>query len=197
MLPVRLPSAITVARVAAVEIAVHWRWVLALALGTVLLAGSVLPERFPGWDTPTVWLTSAAAVLAGEVMLLLHELSHAVAARGRGQEVQRIIFHGFLAETVLGAGVRAPRHEVVISLAGPGTNLALAGALAALRVVLPANGPASLLVLTLVLGNAAIAAASLLPVGASDGRRALTALAVLLSPPGSGAERHTRRHTER
>jgi Zn-dependent protease len=173
----RLPGVIPVARVAAVEIAVHWRWVVALSLGTILLE-KVLPGRFPGWDAPTLWLTSATAVVAGEVMLLLHELSHVFAARGRGHPVERIVFHGFAAETVLGrsAAVCAPRHEVVIALVGPGTNLALAGAAAALRPVLPADSPAALLALLLVLGNTAMAAMSLVPVGPSDGRRALLAL---------------------
>jgi Zn-dependent protease len=173
----RLPGVIPVARVAAVEIAVHWRWLVALTLGTMLLA-TILPGRFPAWDAPTLWLTSAAAVLAGEVMLLLHELSHVFAARGRGHAVERIVFHGFVAETVLGvqAQVCAPRHEVLIALVGPGTNLALAGGLAAVRLLLPAGSPASLLALLLVLGNAAMAAMSLLPVGRSDGRRALAAL---------------------
>lgn len=173
----RVPSAFTVAHVAAVDIAVHWRWVAALSLSTILLAASVLPGRFPTWDTPTLWLTSAAAVLAGELMLLLHELSHAFAARGRGRQVQRIIFHGFLAETVLGAerGLPLPRHEMFIALAGPGTNLALAGLLSALRLLLPTDSPAALLALLLILGNAAMATASLVPVGPSDGRRALSA----------------------
>jgi Zn-dependent protease len=173
----RLPGSFPVARVAAVEIAVHWRWVAALTLGTILLA-TVLPGRFPGWDAPTLWLTSAAAVVAGEVMLLLHELSHVFAARGRGHAVQRIVFHGFAAETVLvgSAQVCAPRHEVLIALVGPGTNLALAGAAAALRLVLPADSPGAVLALLLALGNTAMAAMSLLPVGPSDGRRALLAL---------------------
>ena len=173
----RPPSAVTVTRVAAVEIAVHWRWVVALVLSTILL-GTVLPGRFPAWDAPTLWLTSAAAALAGEVMLLLHELSHALAARGSGHEVRRIIFHGFLAETVLGvhSELPPPRHDMLIALAGPSTNLVLAGGLAGLRLMLPANSPVSLVALLLVLGNTAMLAMSLLPVGPSDGRRALAAL---------------------
>ena len=176
MSPVRLPSAITVARVAAIDIAVHWRWGAALGLCTILLAGTVLPDRFPAWDAPTVWLTSAAAVVAGEAMLLLHELSHAVAARGRGQEVERIVFHGLMAETVVGSGEPAPGHELMIALVGPGANLGLAGLLAAARLLLPSEGPASLVALLLVLANLAMAGLSLLPVGRSDGRRALSAL---------------------
>jgi len=173
----RLPGAIPVARVAAVEIAVHWRWLVALTLGTILLA-TILPATFPAWDAPTLWLTSVTAVVAGEIMLFLHELSHVVAARGRGHAVERIVFHGFVAETVLGGPAQAcaPGHEVLIALVGPGTNLALAAGLAALRLVLPPGSPGALLALLLILGNTAMAAMSLLPVGPSDGRRALVAL---------------------
>jgi Zn-dependent protease len=173
----RLPGSIPVAHVAAVEIAVHWRWLVALSLGTIVLE-AILPGRFPRWDTPTLWLTSATAVVAGEIMLLLHELSHVLAARGRGHAVERIVFHGFVAETVLGmpAQVCAPQHEMLIALVGPGTNLALAGAAAALHVILPPDSPVALLALLLALGNTAMAAMSLVPVGPSDGRRALLAL---------------------
>ena len=78
-----------------------WRWVPVLVLGTWLLAVNVLPARFPLWEVSTNWLTAGAAVLAGELALLLHELSHALVARGRGQEVTRIIFHGFRAQTMV------------------------------------------------------------------------------------------------
>ena len=70
----------------AIEIRVNWRWLPILVLGTWLLAQNVLPASFPGWAIGTNWLTSAAVVLAGEVALLLHELSHAMVARGRGSE---------------------------------------------------------------------------------------------------------------
>ena len=169
-----LPS-VTVARVAAIDIAVHWRWWVVLALGTSLLAGPVLPARFPSWDEPTLWLTSVAVVLAGELMLLLHELSHALVARGRGQTVQRIIFHGMLAETVLGEGVPTPRHDAVIALVGPATNLVLAALAQTLRVTFEPTGPLGVLMLLLMLANLAMAATSLVPVGASDGGRVLRA----------------------
>jgi Zn-dependent protease len=171
----RPPTAFTIARVQAIEITLNWRWVPVLALGTYLLGQNVLPARFPAWELGTSWLTALAVVLAGEFALLLHELSHALVARGRGQEVLRIVFHGFQAETVCGAGLPAPAHEALIALVGPGVNLALAGLLAVLRVVLATQGPLDVALLLLVICNAAMAVMSLVPIGASDGGRALRA----------------------
>ena len=172
----RLPRAFTVARIQAIEITLNWRWVPVLVLGTFLLAQNVLPARFPLWEVGTTWLTSAAVVLAGELALLLHELSHALAARGSGQHVTRIIFHGFQAETIAAEGLPGPGHEALIALVGPGMNVALAGLSEAVRLAFATQGPLDVALLLLVLGNVAMAAMSLLPVGGSDGRRALSAL---------------------
>jgi Zn-dependent protease len=167
---------VTVARVQAIEITLNWRWMPVLVLGTWLLAQNVLPARFPTWELGTFWLTSATIVLAGEVALLLHELSHALMARGRGQEVLRIVFHGFQAETVCGEGLPTPAHEALIALVGPGVNLALAGLLALARMTLATDGPIDVALMLLAVGNVAMAAMSLVPIGGSDGGRALSAL---------------------
>jgi Zn-dependent protease len=162
--------------VQAIEITLEWRWAPVLVLATWLLAQNVLPARFPTWELGTSWLTAAAAVLAGEAALLLHELTHALLARSRGLRVRRIIFHGFQAQTVVDDDdVTAPSQEMLIALAGPATNLALAGLAQAARVALVSQGPLDAFLLMLCIGNAAAAALSLLPVGASDGARALNA----------------------
>lgn len=172
----RPPTAFTVARVQAIEITLNWRWVPVLVLGTWLLAQNLLPARFPTWALQTSWLTASGVVLAGEVALLLHELSHALVARGRGQEVLRIVFHGFQAETVCGEGLPSPQHEALIALVGPGMNVLLAGALQAIRLVLATSGPLDVALLLLVLGNLGMVVMSLVPIGTSDGGRALSAL---------------------
>jgi len=172
----RPPRAITVARVQAIEITLDWRWAPVMFLGTWLLAQNVLPARFPAWEISTSWLTSAAAVMAGEAALLLHELSHAALARRKGQRVRRIVFHGFHAHTLVDKGTPQPRDEAFIALVGPGLNLALAVAVQAMRIALGTQGPVDVVLLMFGLGNAATAALSLLPLGASDGARALSAL---------------------
>ena len=171
----RPPSALTVARVQAIEITLNWRWVPVLVLGTWLLAHDVLPSRFPRWEIGTSWMTAAAIVLAGEVALLLHELTHALVARRRGQQVLRIVFHGFQAETVCGEGSPEPMQELIIALVGPGVNLGLAWVLWAVRLVIDVQGPLDVALVLLTLGNLGMALMSLVPIGGSDGRRALRA----------------------
>ncbi len=175
----RPPRALTVARVRAIDITLDWRWAPALALCTYLLAQNVLPARFPGWEWSTTWLTASAAVLAGEAALLLHELTHAALARARGVHVREIVFHGFHARTVVDAGSGVPSGEVLIALGGPCVNVILAGLAQVVRLVLVSQGPFDVFLLMLVVGNAAAAALSLLPLGGSDGARALSGLRLL------------------
>ena len=171
------PRAVTVARVQAIEISLTWRWIPVVALGTWLLSQSVLPSRFPTWNLLTSWLIGGTAVLAGEAALLLHEVSHALVARWYGQRVTRIVFHGFVAETIVEPSEGpSPTHDLVIALAGPTINLLLAGLVEIARIALLSRGPLDVLLLMLVLGNAAAAVMSLLPLGASDGARAVRAL---------------------
>jgi Zn-dependent protease len=174
----RPPGAITIARVQAIEISVNWRWAPVLVLGTWLLAQNVLPARFPAWELSTTWITSAAAVIAGEAALLLHELSHALVARRHGQHVSKIVFHGFLAETLVGEGLPTPSQVALIALVGPATNLMLAGLAEIVRIMVASQGPLDAFLLMLMLGNAATAAMSLVPLPGSDGARALRALKV-------------------
>ena len=178
---IRPASDITVARVHATEILFNWRWLPVMALGTWLLAQHVLPARFPAWELSTTWITSAAAVLASEAALLLHELSHALVARWHGQQVRRIVFHGFIAETIVGDGLPARSQVVLIALVGPAINVALGGLAVLWRVTFATQGALDVFLLTLIVGNAAAAAMSLLPVGSSDGARALNALNLVRS----------------
>ncbi len=164
---------ITVAYLSEIEIAIHWRWAPIVVLGTALLGYSVLPAKFPAWDVQQTWIVSALAVLACEAALLLHELSHALVARSKGQKVLRIVFHGLIAETQLHG---EPSHDFAAALSGPAANIALAGILWAFRVAVSAEGPIDVLLLILVLGNLAMAVTSLQPFGDSDGARALRAL---------------------
>jgi Zn-dependent protease len=86
--------------------------------------------------------------------------------------VERIIFHGFMAETVLTA---EPPHDVLAALIGPAMNLTLAGLVEAVRIAFSSQGPLDVLLLLLVFANLVMAVASLQPFGQSDGARALRA----------------------
>lgn len=186
----RPPHAVTIARVQAIEITLAWRWAPIALLGTYLLAQNVLPARFPSWQLTTSWLTAGAAVLAGEIALLLHELGHALIARRDGLQVTRIVFHGFHAVTHVHSGHAAtlepPAHEALIAVVGPCVNLALVAVALGLRVALLSTGALDAFLLMLALGNAAAAVLSLVPVGGSDGARALRSAAAARRVRSSG-----------
>jgi len=158
-----------------IELAFHWRWAPILVLGTVLLGHSVMPWRYPAWQPELHWLTSVAVIVSGEAALLLHELSHALTARRSA----RIVFHGFVAETLLGDD--ANHDQAHVALAGPLANIGLAALAAAARVVLGSEGALDTFLLVALVSNIAMAAISLIPVGGSDGARVLRALALARS----------------
>jgi hypothetical protein len=170
-----LPGVVTVARVSAVDIAIHWRWLAALALGTIVLASYVLPVRLPGVEVWAVWLIALGAMLVSEATLLMHELGHAIAAKGLGQHVERIVFHGLMAETILGQAP-GPGREALIALTGPCISLLVGLVLAGSRLWLEHGSPLDTVALLLMLGNLGLAALSLVPIGHSDGGRAVRAL---------------------
>ena len=171
----RPPRALTVARVQAIEISLDWRWAPVLGLATWLLAHAVLPARFPTWDWSTTWLLAAAAVVSGEFALLLHEISHAWLAHSHGHRVRKIVFHGLHARTVL-ESIEVLDGEAVIALVGPLVNVVLAAFAECLRLAFVTEGPLDVFLLMLMVGNAAAAVLSLLPLGGSDGARALSGL---------------------
>jgi Zn-dependent protease len=171
----RPQRAVTVARVRAIEISLDWRWAPVLFLATWLLARNVLPARFPTWEETTFWLTALAAVLASEVALVLHEFGHAVVARRKGVRVSRIVFHGLHAVTHVDRD-SGDGGETLIALAGPAVNVALTGVALALRAAIASSGALDAFLLMLALGNAAAAILSMVPLGASDGARALSGL---------------------
>jgi Zn-dependent protease len=171
-----IPGVVTVARVSAVDIAVHWRWVAALALGTIVLASYVLPSRLPGMEGWTLWLVALGAMLVSEATLLLHELGHAVAAKGLGQQVERIVFHGLMAETILGQTAPGPGREALIALTGPCISILVGAAIAVTRLWLEPGSPLDAAARLLMFGNLGLAVLSLVPIGHSDGGRAVRAL---------------------
>ncbi len=170
------PSSVRLARVGGADLVLDPRWPLAAILLTTLVSESLLPVLFPTWSAPTRWLTGAVAVVAGEATILVHELSHAIAAALQGQGVRRITLIGLAADTDA-AEATSPGAEARVALVGPLVNAVLALAFWAVYAALPeTTTPAAFVVAILALGNAAAGAANLLPLPGSDGWRALRAL---------------------
>lgn len=171
-------------RIAGIPIRVHWSFVLVLALLAAREHGGAGDWR-EGLATITMTL-----MLFG--LVLLHELGHALTAQHLGVAVADIVLLpvGGVARLMLWPTAGWPRRELLITLAGPAVNLALALLLTPLVWSLSALGHYELddlitalsqpsligLVTTLWLGNLALALFNLLPIFPMDGGRIVRAL---------------------
>src|SRR6266511_2766858 len=138
-----------------------WSVVIVLGLVAWSLASQVLPSGFPGHSSQAYWIAALAAAGLFLGSLVVHELSHAIAARRvAGVEVEDITFW-------LVAGI------------GPLTSLALGVVFWGMALLLAQLGAGSLVAGTLLwLGvmNGTLAVFNLIPGSPLDGGRVLHAI---------------------
>jgi Zn-dependent protease/CBS domain-containing protein len=175
-----LGMAWTIARVAGIDIRIHVTFLLLLAWFALVSAAQT--------HTLAGTLAGVAFVVLVFVCVVLHELGHAFAARRYGVRTRDITLLPIGGVARLQSMPTSPRAEIVIALAGPAVNLAialaLAAALSAADVPLPLlpHGEASLLQ-SLFAVNLVLALFNLVPAFPMDGGRVLrAALALRLGP---------------
>lgn len=166
----------TIARVAGIDIRIHVTFLLLLAWFALVFAAQT--------QTLAGTLAGVAFVVLVFVCVVLHELGHAFAARRYGVRTRDITLLPIGGVARLQRMPASPRAEMVIALAGPAVNLALAVALAvALSAAgvpllwLP-DGEASLLQ-SLFAVNLMLALFNLIPAFPMDGGRVLRAALAL------------------
>jgi Zn-dependent protease len=168
-----------IGRVAGIAIAVHATFPLLLAWVALAALGA--------GGTPAAVLAAVGLVLAVFATVVLHELGHALTARHFGIRTTEITLLPIGGIAHMERLPREPRHELLITLAGPAVNVAIAGllyaglALAGMSPRLPvlATGGAvspSMLLAQLLWLNLWLAAFNLLPAFPLDGGRVLRAL---------------------
>lgn len=156
---------------------------------TVLVLAAFVYPLFSGPDRGAG--TAVALALTTALMLivsvLVHEICHALVARAFGGRVEHIALTFTGGHTQYRAEKVGALGSLLVSLAGPASNLVLAG-LAWALAGLPAAGSASAQVLSITATlNVALAMFNLLPGLPMDGGRALeTALGAVLRRPTLG-----------
>ncbi|MCZ0738581.1 site-2 protease family protein [Phreatobacter sp. AB_2022a] len=98
---------------------VHWH-------GTLILIPLFLGMQFQRFGLVAGGLLTLVLTLALVGSILLHEAAHVRAARHVGVGAQAIVLHGFGGIALIDAVPMPPRHRILIALAGPLANLALA-----------------------------------------------------------------------
>jgi Zn-dependent protease len=167
-------AGIPLGRLAGVPIFLTPSWVFLAVLLTVTYL-SYLQARSPDLSTPVAVAVSVALVLALLASVLLHELGHALAARGLGMGVRGITLELLGGYTELDRDAPNPRVEVGVSLAGPAVSLVLGVGAALAAGVLPTRTLAQEFFGQVAFSNLVVAVFNVLPGLPLDGGRALRA----------------------
>jgi Zn-dependent protease/CBS domain-containing protein len=157
------------------EIRLDFSWFLVLCLTTWSLSSGVFPTVYH-FSPAMSWPLGFTAALLLFASVLVHELSHALAARQQGMEVTGITLFLFGGVAQLKEEPSSPRAEFLIAGVGPVTSLALGAACLGLSLSLPIHGmlrPVAAVLNYLGIVNIALALFNLVPGFPLDGGRLL------------------------
>jgi len=169
----REPGVITVGTVVGVDVRIRSSWFLVAGVIAVLMAPRI-EVAAPGLGN-LAYLAGAAFAVLLYLSVLLHEVSHAVAAKGFGMTVRSIELHFLGGVTEIAEEATTAFREAVIAVVGPLTSLAVGGIALALTPLAP-DGLLGLVLRALAGANIVIGVLNLLPGLPLDGGRVLRAL---------------------
>ena len=168
----RPPGTFKIGTIAGSDVLVTSSWFVVAALIAIVIAPRA-EEVHPGlglWK----YVAGLAFAIVLYLSVLLHEASHAYAARHYGFPVSSITLHFLGGVTAIEAEAKKPRQEFWIAVVGPLTSLAVGVAALGLWVIVP-DGLLLMVVQGLAFGNLLVGALNLVPGLPLDGGRVLKA----------------------
>ncbi len=166
------PGTFRVGQIAGVDVLVRSSWLVVAALIAALMAPAI-EQVAPGLGALKYVAGFAFAVLL-YLSVLMHEASHAVAARHYGLPVKSISIHFMGGATEMGEEARTPWSEFVIAVVGPLTSIVVG--VAALGIWFTSSGGlVGLALQALAYANLAVGVLNLVPGLPLDGGRVLRA----------------------
>ena len=112
---------IRLGRIFGVRIGLHYSWILIALLITFSLAGHFRGVH-PDWSTRVVWMTAGVTALLFFVGIVVHELSHALVAKGRGLPVRSITLFALGGVAQIGRESADAKTEFWMGIIGPITS---------------------------------------------------------------------------
>src|SRR6266516_4907387 len=170
--PAEPSPGVRIARPFGIPVFISPYWFLIAGLFVFLYARGLVGSSVPGTLRYPV---AAAFVVLLYAAVLVHELSHSLVARAFGLPVRRILLYPLGGFSEIEREPPTPGREFLVSAAGPGISLALAGAGYALTRVIHGDGVVSVLVYYLYFANLLVGIFNLLPGLPLDGGRMLRA----------------------
>lgn len=165
----------TLFRIWGIPVRVHASWLVIFGLLAWSLSVGYFPQALPGLSLVAHWANGLLAALLLFVSVLLHELSHSVAARRYGIPVSGITLHVFGGVSQMEREPDRPGVEFVVAIVGPLTSLAIAAVLALATASLPLPPAAAAVLRYLIVVNVAVGLFNLVPGFPLDGGRLLRA----------------------
>jgi Zn-dependent protease/predicted transcriptional regulator len=127
-------------KVAGVQIAIDYSWLIIFVLVLWSLSAGYFPELHPGYPGIEYWMVGLVATLLFFASIVIHELSHALVANHLGQPVERISLFIFGGMAHLGHEPTSARDELKIAAVGPLTSFVLGALFLAIPQVFGLNG---------------------------------------------------------
>ena len=176
-----MQSSLTIGRLAGIEIGLHYTWLLIAVLITGSFVG-YFSETNPQWPIRTTWSAALVISLLFFGSIVLHELAHALVAKGYGMRVRTITLFALGGVAQIEKEAATPAAEFWMGFAGPIMSAAV-GVLCGLLVTLwdagtPASSLSPLVAILLSLSslNFMLAVFNLIPGFPLDGGRILRAI---------------------
>jgi Zn-dependent protease len=170
--------AIEIFKVADIQVAIDYSWLVIFALILWSLASGYFPKQYPGYSTGLYWLVGLVATILFFGSVLAHELCHAAMGNRLGEGVHRITLFIFGGMAELEREPNNAVDELKIAAVGPLSSIVMAGIFWLVARAVGAAGAAALwkaLFSYLAFVNLALALFNLLPGFPLDGGRLLRA----------------------
>ena len=119
--------AIEIFKVAGIQVAIDYSWLIIFALVLWSLASGYFPAKYPGYSTGNYWLVGLVATILFFGSVLAHELCHAAMGNRLGEEVHRITLFIFGGMAELEHEPKSGIDELKIAAVGPLSSLVIAG----------------------------------------------------------------------
>jgi Zn-dependent protease/CBS domain-containing protein len=113
-----------IARIAGIDIGVHYTWIIAFFLIGASLALGYFPSA---WNPTARWAAGFVSALLLFISVLLHEIAHSLVAQARNLPVSSITLFIFGGVSNLTKEPEKPGHEFVMAFVGPATSLVIGG----------------------------------------------------------------------
>lgn len=172
-----MKGSIRLARIAGIDIGVHYTWILAFILFAWILSSGLFPQLYPGWSQTTYWILGVIASLLLFVCVLIHEMAHSLVAQSKGMRVQSITLFIFGGVSNIESEPQKAGTEFVMAIAGPASSLVLAAIFFGIWYsISPKNAPPAAILYYLWYINLLLAIFNIIPGFPLDGGRVLRSI---------------------